>query len=250
MEEGGDNRSDGSSNQMPEVVTTISSVETVVRAIGAGGLSVRGSFIPDACEHGPPFLDGTCCGTVVLLGWTGGDQWPVFASSLEFHDGLPDPLNRWSRRLIDGMATELGAAAFYPFGGPPWLDFQSWALKAEPVHRSPLGLLIHPQWGLWHSYRGALGLRECLDLPQQKRAASPCESCRGKPCLSACPVSAFATDRPYDYAACRSHLEGAGEDCRTRACAARRACPIAPEKRYSQPQAAFHTRALLTNRLG
>ena len=30
---------------------------------------------------------------------------------------------------------------------------------------SPLGILIHPDWGLWHSYRGALAFRERLDLP-------------------------------------------------------------------------------------
>ena len=27
---------------------------------------------------------------------------------------------------------------------------------ASPVHPSPIGLLIHPRWGLWHAYRGAL----------------------------------------------------------------------------------------------
>jgi len=62
-------------------------------------------------------------------------------------------------------------------------------LQAEPLHRSPLGLLIHPEWGLWHSYRGALGLRERLDLPPHESVASPCESCRERPCLSACPVA-------------------------------------------------------------
>jgi hypothetical protein len=234
----------------PGVLVVALKLDEFARELGERGLAFRGAFHPEPEDDVPPFADGTRTSTLVLLGWTGGDQWPVFAASPEFHDWLPDPLSRWSKRLIDGIAIELGAAAFYPFGGPPWLDFQSWALKAEPVHRSPLGLLIHPQWGLWHSYRGALGLRERLDLPHQKNTASPCESCRERPCLSACPVSAFAMDRPYDYAACREHLEGAGEDCRARACAARRACPIAPDKRYSEPQAAFHIRALLTNRLG
>jgi hypothetical protein len=36
--------------------------------------------------------------------------------------------------LIDAIATEHGAVAFYPFGGPPWLDFQSWALARQFVH--------------------------------------------------------------------------------------------------------------------
>ena len=166
----------------------------------------------------PPLADGAPTLTIVLLGLTGGDQWPVFSASPEANDGLPDPLNRWSKRLIDQIAADLHGSAFYPFGGPPWLDFQRWALKAEPVHRSPLGLLIHPKWGLWHSYRGALGLRERFELGPREDGPNRCDQCRERPCLSACPVSAFAPRGPYNYAACRQqHLQGAGEDCPTRA---------------------------------
>jgi hypothetical protein len=113
----------------------------------------------------PNFRDDVAVGTLVLLGWTGGRQWPVFVVSREATDGEPHPLDRWTRRLIDTAASELGAMAFYPFGGPPYHDFQRWALRAEPVARSPIGLLIHPDWGLWHAYRGALGFRERLALP-------------------------------------------------------------------------------------
>jgi hypothetical protein len=235
---------------MAETATTMSSIEITVRTASAGGLAVRGAFIPEADDRVPSLADGTRCGTLVLLGWTGSLQWPVFAASPEAHDGLPDPLNRWSKRIIDGIAAAFEGAAFYPFQGPPWLDFQRWALRAEPVHRSPLGLLIHPQWGLWHSYRGATGLRERLDLPRRDSLASPCDSCREQPCLSACPVSAFAADRPYDYLACRDYLKEGTADCMTRACAARRACPVGPQMRYTEPQAAFHIRAFLKNRPG
>jgi hypothetical protein len=214
------------------------------------GLALRGAFHPAPEDRVPPLPDGAPTLTVLLLGWTGGDQWPAFAASPEARDGLRNPLNRWSKRLIDGMAAEIDGVAFYPFGGPPWLDFQSWALKAEPVRRSPLGLLIHPNWGLWHSYRGAIGLRRRLKLRPRADGPHPCDGCSDRPCLSACPVSAFAAGRPYDHAACQRHVEGAGEDCRARACAARRACPVAPDKRYSEQQAAFHMRALLANRLG
>jgi len=214
------------------------------------GLAYRGTFHP-APEDGVPSLDdGSPTATIVLLGWTGSVQWAVFAASPEASDGFPDPLNRWSKRVIDGMATEVGGAAFYPFDGPPWHDFQRWALKAEPVYRSPLGMLIHPKWGLWHSYRGALGLCDRLDLPPRQSAAHPCENCHDQPCLSACPVSAFAPGRPYDTTACRNYLMEGTADCLTRACAARRACPIAPEMRYVEPQAAFHMRAFLGSRLG
>jgi hypothetical protein len=214
------------------------------------GLAHRGAFHPAPEDGVPPLADGSPTATIVLLGWTGSQEWPVFAESPEAGDGLADPLNRWSKRIIGGMATELDATAFYPFDGPPWLDFQRWALKAEPLHRSPLGMLIHPKWGLWHSYRGALGFRDRLDLPPRESVAHPCESCRDRPCLSACPVSAFAPDHQYDVARCRNYLMEGTADCLTRACAARRACPIAPEMRYVEPQAAFHIRAFVGNRLG
>ena len=214
------------------------------------GLAYRRAFHPAPEDRVPPLADGSPALTIVLLGWTGSVQWPVFAASPEANDGLPDPLNRWSRQIIDRIAIEFEGAAFYPFDGPPWLDFQRWALQAEPVQRSPLGLLIHPEWGLWHPYRGALGLRERLDLPPRESGAHPCESCRERPCLSACPVSAFPADRPYDIAACRNYLKVGTADCLTQACAARRACPIAPQTRYTEPQAAFHMRAFLGDRLG
>ena len=140
--------------------------------------------------------------TMCLFGWTGGEQWPVFARSPEANDGLPDPLNRWSKRLLDAAAEGLNDASFYPFGGPPWLDFQRWALKAELVYRSPLGLLIHSRWGLWHSYRGALGLRQRLELAPARARPILARDCRERPCLSACPVSAFAPDHSSNHVAC------------------------------------------------
>ena len=224
-------------------------LEDLARAWAGLGLVTRGAFHPDPEDGVPAFADGAPVATLVLLGWTGGDQWPVFAGSAEAQDRAPDPLNRWSKRVIDTIAGDVGARALYPFGGPPWLDFQSWALKAEPVHRSPLGLLIHPDWGLWHSYRGAMGFRERLELPVRGERSHPCEGC-DRPCLSACPVSAFPATGPYDHAACHRHVEGAGEDCRLHACAARRACPVAAEKRYSEPQATFHMKAFLESRFG
>ena len=61
-----------------------------------------------------------------------------------------------------------------PRTGRPWLPFQQWARKAEPVHVSPLGVLIHPDYGLWHSYRGALCFdTRLLPCPSLTGAAEP-----------------------------------------------------------------------------
>src|SRR4029450_11487906 len=110
-------------------------------------------------------------------------QWARFATSPEARDGAPHGLDRWSKRVIDRLALIPRAEAPYPFGGPPWHPFQRWAMRCEPVWPSPLGILIHPDWGLWHSYRGALAMPDRLDLEQAGARASPCDRCEGKPRL-------------------------------------------------------------------
>ncbi|MBV9524098.1 MAG: 4Fe-4S dicluster domain-containing protein [Alphaproteobacteria bacterium] len=215
----------------------------LIKLAGGAGIAFRGAFHPEVEDGVPPLPDGAAVATLALLGVVGRGSWPAFAGSPEACDGHPDPLDRWSRRVIDGLAEKVGAVALYPFRGPPWLPFQRWAQKAEPVHSSPLGILIHPDWGLWHGYRGALGFRERLELPPPDRRASPCASCAEKPCLVACPVGAFQPAR-YDVAACFGHIAApAGGDCLARGCKARGACPIGAAHRYGPGQAAFHMRA-------
>jgi len=209
-------------------------------------MCTRGAFRPRPDDNVPPFPDGHATETAVMLGWTGGRQWPAFTASPEANDGQPHALDRWSRRLIDGAAAVLDAMALYPFGGPPHHDFQRWALRAEPVARSPIGLLIHPDWGLWHAYRGALALRQRLPLIETAAAASPCDACAQRPCLSACPADAFSPDTGYHVAACIRHLrDPAGAACLTTGCAARRACPVGRQHAHAPAQSLFHMQAFL-----
>ena len=81
-------------------------------------------------------------------------------------------------------------------------------------------------YGLWHAFRAALLFERDPDLPAMAAAPNPCDSCRAKPCLSACPVGAFDGEG-YDVAACARHLMApAGDDCMAQGCLARRACPV------------------------
>jgi hypothetical protein len=216
------------------------------------GLAVRGAFHPQPGELAA-VANLAQPGTVVLLGFTGSDQWSVFQDSTEAQDGRPHPLDRWSRRVIGALASELGAVEFYPSGSPPApLPFQRLARRCEPVHPSPIGLLIHETYGLWHAYRGGLCLQERIALPASPRPSSPspqqgspCERCPDRFCLSACPVHAFKNSS-FDLDACVRHvLSAAGTECREAGCLARRACPVGPRFRYSPPQARFHMKAFL-----
>ena len=123
-------------------------------------LEVFGAFHPGPDDGTPPR-----CGTVILLSPREPGFWPHVLAQPEFHDTRPDPLDRWSARVIGTLADELGAHALFPFDGPPWPPFFGWALRTGQAWRSPVGLLVHHGAGLWASIRGALVLTQALDLP-------------------------------------------------------------------------------------
>jgi len=223
-------------------------LEQIRESLAPHGLALRGGFQPGPEDAVPALTGGRACGTILLLGNLGGALWPVFAESPELADGAPHPLDRWTRRILESLAPGFGATALFPFGGPPWLPFQRWAMKADSVTASPLGILIHPDFGLWHAYRGALAFADRLDLPQGVRRPSPCDSCIERPCLSGCPVGAFSPGG-YDVAVCRGHVAGVrGTACRGQGCLARLACPIGREHAYPPAQMAFHMAAFLAGR--
>ena len=211
------------------------------------GLRSRGAFHPEGEDAVPALADGRPTRTVVLVGVLGDSLWPAFSNSPEYRDGAEDPLDRWSARVVAQVAEALGGGAAFPFGGAPHHPFLRWARRAEVLWPSPLGLLIHPSYGLWHSYRGALLLAEKLQLPAEDEALSPCLSCADRPCLSACPVDAFDGSR-YDVDACAAHLRVALDPCATAGCLARAACPVGAASRYPEAQARFHISAFLRSR--
>jgi hypothetical protein len=220
----------------------LESIEGLVRR---HGLLPRGGFHPAEEDGLPPLADGRPPATLVLIGNIGSNLWPAFSGAVESADGLPDPLNRWTQRVIGGIAREVGAMPLFPFGGPPYWPFQRWAMRAEAVAPSPLGILVHPDYGLWHAHRGALAFAERLALPSRVERPRPCDSCPDRPCLSACPVGAFS-ERGYDVPACVGHIGSpTGGPCMDGGCLARRACPIGQAHGYRQAQARFHMAAFL-----
>lgn len=181
---------------------------------------------------------------VILIGNAGPDMWRRFSRE---RDPSRDTMDDWTRDAVTALARDLDAQALFPFDKPP-LPFLTWARRAGAGHVSPLGLNIHPVYGLWHAFRAALAFPVVFDLPPQSPGAHPCETCTDKPCLTACPVSAFS-GTSYDVRACARHvLSDRGTDCRERGCLARRACPIGRPFTYVPAQAQFHMRAFVKSR--
>ena len=164
--------------------------------------------------------------------------------------GSLDPLDRWSRRVISGIAQNMGAEPLFPFGGPPYQPFPDWALMSGRCWTSPVRLLVHDRTGLMVSFRGALGFDIAVDddVPPPEGAddqGRPCDSCDGQPCISACPVGALS-EHGYDVGRCKAYLRtDSGQDCMERGCAARRSCPFSAGAGRSHSQSAFHMKAFL-----
>lgn len=207
----------------------------IARLAAAERLIVMGAFHPGP-DDGVP--EGT--GTVVLLGPDGPGFWPHLTASPEGRDGAPDPVDRWSRRVVGRIACDLGGKARFPFGGPPYQPFIAWAKRSGRAWASPVTILVHNVAGLFVSYRGAILLKDRLDLPPSP--PRPCDTCDGRPCLTACPMGAL-TGAGYDVPACHAFLDTPpGGDCLDLGCRVRRACPISQAYGRVAEQSAYHMR--------
>ncbi len=207
--------------------------EQVQAALDPHYLEVLGGFAVKEGEAG--FPAGTR--TLLMIGPKEPGFWPHLQAQPEWNG--PDPVDRWSRRVIGRVACDLGAKALFPFGGPPYQPFYSWALRTGRVWDSPVKLLVHATQGLMVSFRGALALPQTTTLPPP--AIQPCAAC-AKPCLTACPAGAL-TGAGYDVPLCHAHLsQPAGTDCMTRGCLVRSTCPAGAGYARMPSQSAYHMR--------
>jgi len=198
-------------------------------------LTILGGFHPEEHDKVP-----VPCQTLLLLGPDEPAFWPAFTATPEFKDGGPDPIDRWSRRVVEDWAKTLAATGLFPFGGAPFLPFFSWATRTGRIHASPVNFLVHDHAGLFVSFRGALALPDRIDLPPAP--TPPCEGCKTKPCLSACPVHAL-TPAGYDVDNCKTYLETPqGTDCVSQGCAVRRRCPVSQGFGRLPAQSEYHMR--------
>lgn len=219
----------------------------VAAALAPSGLVPRGglNFAPD--EPRPPGPGGRPAGAVLLVGNAGAGYWQVFTRWRARQPApLCNPLDAWSREVIAAVAFAVGARVVMP-SDRPFAPFQQWVARAEGLKPSPLGVLMHPRFGLWHAFRGAL----LFDAPLADRASRgpatamhPCDSCSAKPCLSTCPVGAYAV-AGFDHRACIAHLRGPEGAACAHVCLARNSCPYAREWRYPAEVQAFHQRAFI-----
>lgn len=249
-------------------------IDEIGNALGIHGLILRGGFVFDDFTPAPrlPPLRSASRGTsppgpggevsmrsrdgegdvaagefkpksVLLVGQAGAAPWPHFSRWRQMQPAdVKNPLDTWSREIIGAVAETFGARAASP-SDKPYLPFQQWAMRAEGLKPSPLGILMHPDYGLWHAYRGALLFDVEIPIQEPREAIHLCDLCDGKPCLKSCPVDAYS-DAGFAYQACLDHVRGTdGQPCRTGGCLDRNACPYGSDYRYPANVQAFHMAA-------
>ncbi len=175
----------------------------------------------------------------------------AFAASPE--STLPgDPLDAYTRRVVDRAADRLGGAAraIYAFEkrGGVYADFVALAEASGLGAPSRLGLLLHPKFGPWLSIRAILFAETEFPETPPRSDFAPCTGCPA-PCATACHGRAVsAGSAAFDVSACRvtraSHAFQGGPDrpCALR-CDARRACVVGPDHAYTPTAEAHHMRS-------
>lgn len=217
--------------------------DEIAAALSANGLILRGCVTFAEGEEAPSGLSGASAKTAILVGQAGAEPWPHFLRWRERQpQAIANPLDTWSREVIGAVAETFGVRAVSP-SDKPYLPFQQWAMRAEGLKPSPLGILMHPKYGLWHAYRGALLFEDEISVEASQASIHLCDTCVAKPCMKSCPVDAYSKDG-FAYQSCVAHVQGAnGSPCRTGGCLDRNACPYGTAYRYPADVQAFHMAA-------
>ena len=84
------------------------------RALAAHGLRLRGGFVPATADALPALPGGAAPAVVWMVGQVGSEVWPHFSAAPFLRDGLPDPLDRWSKSTGTALAAAQGGLAIFP----------------------------------------------------------------------------------------------------------------------------------------
>lgn len=213
--------------------------------LAAAGFLCLGGFETRDEDSLPALSGGAPARSLLLIGSTGPSVWPELSRSPEAKDGKPDPLDRYTRRVLADIAALEGFDAAFPFEGPPYHPFQQWAKRCGGFSQSPMGVLAHHAYGPWTGFRAAFLSAAPLTGEPATASAGPCETCAGKPCITACPAGALSLEAGYDVPGCREHLKAnPSADCWS-GCLARRACPYGVEHHQAPANARFHMESFI-----
>ena len=74
---------------------------SINKKLKRNGLILRGGFTQE-------------CQTILLIGPNEPSFWEYFRNSSEYKDSVPDPMDRWSKRVIGEIASDFNSKESYP----------------------------------------------------------------------------------------------------------------------------------------
>lgn len=152
-----------------------------------------------------------------------------------------DPVDRHARQTTEEITQrQLGLKScrrLYPGDIP--LPLQRLGNWVGWHHPSPLGITIHPRYGLWTAFRSLYGLSEALPTTVFPETSNPCADCQEKYCVTGCPAGAVRDGQPFALKVCGAYRSRPDSPCAV-SCPARLSCPVGESYRYAEPQMRFH----------
>lgn len=196
---------------------------------------------------------------LLLIGHGGTAMWQALQTQLKEqstdveNDGNQDshPIDQFSIATVqEFLKTEWSGCSYeivYP--GSRSIGLQSLGHYAGWHHPSPFMVGINAYFGSWFAYRVAVLADTNLPLSAvesaiesateaQVKSASPCATCVGQVCVSACPAQAL-NDGQFNLEKCLDYRQQASSLCE-KTCVARTACPVGSEHRYTDAQINYH----------
>jgi len=177
---------------------------------------------------------------LILLASCGSRYWQNMKQDPGVKVEGPDPVDNYTIRAVGNF---FGNDAIIVYPRNRLIPLRALGKLAGWHYDSPLGLGIHPVFGLWFAYRAVIMSSADftpLAVEIDGQAGSPCGSCRDKPCITACPASA-AIESGFEVQLCSDYRMEPDSSCQSR-CISRLACPVGRDHRYLPDQMAYHYR--------
>jgi epoxyqueuosine reductase len=177
---------------------------------------------------------------LILIGHAGTQFWRSLNDNVVDVLDQAHPIDTFTVDVVQKfLQTEYPSVDYeivYP--GAYTLSLQELGKLAGWHHASPFMVGVNSHFGSWFAYRALVLANTDLPVTPEHISASPCLTCEGKPCISACPPGAL-NDGKFNLEKCIGYRQQDDSQCKT-TCLARRACPVASEHRYTNEQMQYH----------
>lgn len=186
--------------------------------------------------------------SVVVIANYGGEMWKALQADIEINHGqyadITDPVDLFSSTAIEAAAEELRRKGIAVYTAYPWrqeaggyLPFQAWGVSAGMGSMSIVGVVVHPEYGSWNSFRGALILDAEIEPDASLDGFDPCADCKA-PCIAACPAGAISKSGCNVQKCLGARLFDSRCEC---LCSAREACVFGIEHKFHRDEITYHS---------